>query len=190
MGKFLYKYDIDKYLDEAYKKVFDLYPWATKDMLDNRYKYAIEKEGKHYEFIEYYSQDGKEYRRVLDWIKDTKGFLDYIKNNCENHFCWVNPIKETYKPPIEYEKMVSGWYLERYEFNKLLYGGYSVFVQAGDRTTGGSRTFLIPQYFFNGTYYEFLDKYFELVPAYFGMGRKELETNKELVKFLGFGEKE
>ena len=188
MIKFLYKYDINKYLDKAYKEIMNLYPWATIDMIKGRYEYAIEKEGKHYEFVSYYKTlEGEKARSVLDWINTTDEFFDLVKNRCEDTLVWNTMIVDTFKMPIEYGTSLHGWYLERYEFNKLSTGGYSVFVQAGDRTTGGSRTFLIPQNYFDGTYYEFLDKYFELVPSnHFGISREELEQNKDLIKFLGF----
>ena len=44
MNKFLYKYDINKYIDKVYETVLDLYPWATIDMIKGKYEYAIEKE--------------------------------------------------------------------------------------------------------------------------------------------------
>ena len=82
--------------------------------------------------------------------------------------------------------MISGWYLERYEFNEHKLGGYSAFVQAGDRVAGGSRTFFIPDSYMKGTYEEFLDKYCELVPGYFGLGKADLINDKGLKEFLGF----
>lgn len=186
MAKFIYKYDINKYLDIVYKKVFKLYPWANIDIVKE--EYTIEKIDKKYEFVYYYKNyDGERTKRVLDWVKTTDDFLNYVMGSIEDALIWNTPIKETIKIPIERGSSVHGWYLERYEFNKLTTGGYSVFVQAGDRTTGGSRTFLIPQDYFEGTYYEFLDKYVYLVPPdHFGISREELEINKELAKFLGF----
>ena len=188
MTKFKYKYDINKYLDDVYKKVFELYPWADKDIIKNKYEYFIEKENNHYEFISYFDNyDGKKYREVLDWLKTTDDFYKLVIGRIEDSLIWNTPIKETFKMPVERGSSIHGWYLERYEFNKLITGGYSVFVQAGDRTTGGSRTFLIPQDYFEETYYEFIDKYLELVPpSHFGMSRVDLEDNKELAKFLGF----
>ena len=191
MKKFLYKYDINKYLDKVYKKILELYPWTNIDMIKCDYEYAIEKEGKNYEFICYYkNQNGEKSRRVLDWIKTTDHFCEYLKNEIEDSLIWNTTIKETFKMPIESSVSLHGWYLERYEFNKLSTGGYSVFVQAGDRTTGGSRTFLIPQDYFDGTYYEFIDKYVKLVPpSHFGLSIEELQENKDLSNFLGFDNK-
>ena len=186
MGKFIYKYDINKYLDKVYKRVLELYPWTNMDIIKEEYE--IEKIGKKYEFVYYYENyDGERTRRVLDWVKTTDDFFDYVIGSIEDSLIWNTPIKETFKMSIERGTSLHGWYLERYEFNKLSGGGYSVFIQAGDRTTGGSRTFLIPQHYFNGTYYEFLDKYISLVPpSHFGFSREEFEEDKELAKFLGF----
>lgn len=191
MSKFLYKYDINKYIDKVYKDVLDLYPWATIDMIKDKYEYAIEKEGNHYEFVSYFkNQDGEKSRSVLDFLKTTDDFYELVKNRCEDTLIWNTLIVDTFKMPIESGTSLHGWYLERYEFNKLSTGGYSSFVQAGDRTTGGSRTFLIPQHYFDGTYYEFIDKYVCLVPPnHFGMSREIFEDNKDLAKFLGFSDK-
>lgn len=183
MSKFLYKYDINKYLDKAKELILKDYPWVTEDMLDTGYEYKIEKVGNIYEFVAYY----EDHKAILDWIKSDKDFYNLLKSRCESNIERHNPIIETFKMPIDNGTSVHGWYLERYEFNKHFYGGYSAFVQAGDRTTGGSRTFFIPNDYFDGTYYEFLDKYLELVPTnHFGMSREEFEDNKELAKFLGF----
>ena len=64
--KFPYGYNIDKYLDKAYEKILYTYFWFTKDMLDERYEYAIEKEGNKYQYISYYTHnDGTRTRSVL-----------------------------------------------------------------------------------------------------------------------------
>ena len=38
MGKFIYKYDINKYLDKVYKRVLELYPWANMDIIKEEYE--------------------------------------------------------------------------------------------------------------------------------------------------------
>ena len=61
-------------------------------------------------------------------------------------------------------------------------------MQAGDRVTGGSRTFFITPYCFEAkTYDEFLDRYLEIVPgSSFGLGKEELYKNDKLKSFLGY----
>lgn len=188
--KFPYGYDINKYLDKAFDLIKETFFWVRKDMFDERYEYDIEKEGNRYEYIVYYTdQDGEKTRRVLDWCKKPKDFYNIVKSDNEYKITSYNPIKETFKVPIDCGKDAGGWYLERYEFSSHEQGGYSVFVQAGDRVTGGSRTFYIPQDYFKGTYDEFLDKYVKLVyPRAFGMSREDLDNTKGLKEFLGFKE--
>jgi hypothetical protein len=79
------------------------------------------------------------------------------------------------------------WYLEIYRIRKHELGGYSAYVQAGNRSAGGSRTFFIPVSYLRLPWEEFLDKYLELVsPGSFYVGRKDLENCPGLKEFLGF----
>ena len=98
----------------------------------------------------------------------------------------ANKVKEVFEVPGQSGKILSGWYLERYEFRSHILGGYSVFVQAGDRVAGGSRTFFIPMSYFDGDYTDFLDKYCNLVSPAFGFTKKELSNIEGLKKFLGY----
>ena len=183
-NKFEYGYDVEKYIDNALDKLKETYPWAIREMFRKEYTYSIEKEKDKYEFVSYYKwYDGKIDRKV---IENTEDFINEIISNQRSYIEDANEVKDVYKVPIEPGTIISGWYLERYEFRSHELGGYSALVQAGDRVTGGTRTFFIPPKFFEGTYDEFLDKYIELVPGYFGMGKQDLIQNKELKKFLGF----
>ena len=184
--KFPYGYDVDKYIDKALDIMKETYSWATRELFNKQYSYNIEKVNDEYEYVEYYRwNDGTVDRKVQ--AKDAKEFIQQIINDNSYWIEEYNKVKETYKVPSQEGKMVSGWYLERYEIRSHELGGYSAFVQAGDRTTGGSRTFFIPpKYFEEETYDKFLDKYLELVPGYFGMGKSDLINNKELKKFLGY----
>lgn len=181
--KFPYDYDINKYLDKALEKLKETYPWAELKML--KYKYEIEKENNKYEYISYYKwNDGEIERKIIDG--DGEEFIERIIND---NYYWIedaNPIKETFKFPLPTGVELHGWYLERYEFNKHIKGGYSAFVQAGNRSTGGSRTFFIPPKYLEGTFEEFLDEYIKLVPASFGLTREDLRKIDGLKEFLGF----
>ena len=188
MNKFPYKYDINKYIDKACEKILYTYSWFTKDMLDERYEYSIEKEGDEYEFISYYTYpDGTKSRNVLKWIETVDDFYKQVIDDSEFKIVSYNPIKKELHVPKDDVINMGGWYLEIYDIRLHELGSYSVFVQAGDRTAGASRTFYIPQDYFKGSYSVFLDKYMELVPASsFGIKREVLENNNEIKKFLGF----
>lgn len=184
--KFPYGYDIDKYIDKVFEKLKKEYPWATRDMLRKEYVYAIEKIDSKYHFViyntNYKGEDGKDVRD--DYAEK---FIDYVfwlnSYNVED----ANEVEETFKVPFDCGTDAHGWCLEQYDFRKHTLGGYSAFVQAGDRTTGGSRTFFIPDSFFEGTYDEFLDQYCDMVPGgAFGLYKSDLLNTPGLKEFLGF----
>lgn len=83
---------------------------------------------------------------------------------------------------------IYGWFLEKYTVCKLKSGDYRVDVQAGNRTTGGNRTFFItPDCFKADTYEEFLDRYQEVVPGCsFGITKEDMLSNEELKRFFGY----
>ena len=78
--------------------------------------------------------------------------------------------------------------MEKYVFSKLQTGDYKVYVQAGDRTTGGGREFFITPYCFEAkNYEEFLNRYQKIVPGgSFGLFKEDLLPNEELKSFLGY----
>ena len=159
--KFPYGYDINVYIDKAFEKAKELYPWAEKSMLRKNLSYAIEKkENGRYAFVRYFKWSKTDIeRKVLDC--DSEGF---IKRFIDDHGSWiemVNPVKETLNviDLIPRGTMIRGWYMECYEFRSHVKGGYSVFLQAGDRSGGASRTIFIPPAYFKLSWDEFLDKY-------------------------------
>ena len=183
--KFPYGYDVEKYIEKAIEKMQFTYPWAKRELFDNRYEYCIEKNNNRYQYVYYYTWSGNDKERyVLD--VDGEGFINRIMWDQDYEMQEYNGVKDVFVVPGQSGKSSHGWYLERYEFRSHELGGYSVFCQAGDRVTGGSRTFFIPPSYFDGDYDEFLDKYIELVPPSFGFTRDELADIPELKKFLGF----
>ena len=183
--KFPYGYEVDKYIDKAIEKMKYTYPWADRKIFDKRYEYLIEKvNGKYqYEYI-YKWEDSSKEKKILD--VDGEGFIQRIIWDQEFAIQEYNKVKEVFVVPGQAGKVLHDWHLESYEFRRHKLGGYSLFTQAGDRVTGGSRTFFIPPSFFDGDYDEFLDKYIELVPPSFGFTREELANIPELKKFLGY----
>jgi hypothetical protein len=182
--RFPYGYDVNVYIDKAIEKMKYLYPWVSKDLLDNRYEYFIKKISNKYQCGYIYHQGKEDYETILDL--DRNDFIDYIIWQNEYKVQEANPVKKVFVVPGQEGKCLTGWYLERYEFRSHELGGYSVFCQAGDRVAGGSRTFFIPNEYFDGTYEEFMDKYIELVSPRFGFTKDELLAIPELKKFLGF----
>ena len=183
--KFPYGHDVDKYIDKAIDIMKYTYPWVKKELFNKKYEYIIEKINNRYQYGYIYHWDGypKE-KKILD--VDGEGFINEIIWNQEHKIQEYNEVKDVFVVPGQAGKELHGWYLERYEFRKHKLGGYSVFCQAGDRVTGGSRTFFIPPDYFKGTYDEFLDKYIELVSPSFGFTKKELAAISELKDFLGY----
>ena len=103
----------------------------------------------------------------------------------KNNYYGIKKVGDEY----QYDRYSGGWYLEDYRFQKHKLGGYSTFVQAGNRSAGGSRTFFIPASYFKLPWDEFLDKYLQLVSSGpFYVDRDDLENTKGLKTFLGYEE--
>ncbi|MBR0137846.1 MAG: hypothetical protein IJM15_05500 [Erysipelotrichaceae bacterium] len=185
-SKFKYGYNVEKYIDKAIEKMKDTYPWAERSMFREQWRYAIEKKNGIYQYVSYFDWGKGDIERQIRDV-DAEGFIDSI---IEDNSDWIedaNMIVDTFEVP-HYGIEIAGWYLESYQFRKHALGGYSAFVQAGNRSTGGSRTFFIPPHYMEGTFSEFLDLYCELVPGHFGLVRSDLEDVEGLKEFLGFKE--
>lgn len=181
MSKFPYKYDVDKYIEVAFDKMKELYPWVTKEMFNNCYRYSIEKINGRYKYIKYINNE----KRILDL--DAEGFIDEIINDNSSYIEYANPVKEEFIIDYDGEINLSGWSLEIYSFRRHELGGYSLYVQAGNRSTGGSRTFFINPKYMKYTFEEFLDSFFdEMNLSSFGIGKNYLKNVNGLKEFLGF----
>ena len=182
--KFRYGLDIKVYLEKAYENVKKDYRWVDREMLEKTWRYDIRQVDGDWEFVRAY-QNEKEYS-VCD-VSSAERFIEIVEYEYQNAALRENPAVATYAVPIKYVD-IHGWYLERYEFSKLKTGDYKVFVQAGNRTTGGSREFFITPYCFEAdTYDAFLDRYLEIVPgASFGMEKEDLLSDQKLKEFLGY----
>ncbi len=153
-------------------------------MLEKNWRYAIKQVEGDWEFVRAY-RDENDYT-VCD-CSSAERFIESVEYDYQNAALAANPVVATFAVPFGRIDL-HGWYLERYEFSKLKTGDYKVFVQAGNRVTGGSREFFITPYCFEApTYEEFLDRYLEIVPgASFGIDKEDLISNNELKKFLGY----
>ncbi len=183
--KFPYGYDVNKYIDKAVEEMKYTYPWVKKELFDKRYEYLIEKVNNRYQYayIYHWNESSLE-KKILN--VDGNDFVKEIIWHQEYTIQEYNKVKDIFVVPGQSGKVLNDWHLENYEFRSHMLGGYSVFCQAGDRVTGGSRTFFIPPSYFDGDYNEFLDKYIKLVPSSFGFTKEELALIPELKKFLGY----
>lgn len=182
--RFKFGHDIEVYLEKAYGKVKKDYHWFDKKMLKKARSYAIKQIDGDWEFVEKYKGDSKEY---ICECESAERFIENVEYEYQNIALSENPVVSEYK--VSFKSIeIHGWYLEHYIFYKLKSGDYKVDVQAGDRVTGGSRTFFITPYCFEAkTYDEFLDRYLEIVPgSSFGLGKEELYKNDKLKSFLGY----
>ena len=114
-------------------------------------------------------------------------FIENVEHDYQTAALRANPVTAQYSVPFG-KVDLHGWYLEKYVFSKLKTGDYKVYVQAGDRVTGGSREFFITPYCFEAkTYEEFLDRYLQIVPGgSFGIFKEDLLNDVKLKKFLGY----
>ena len=189
--RFPYGYEIEPYIDKALERLKEVYPWAKKSMLKKEYSYSIEKINGKFKPVSVYKWDEDSITRN-EYDFDGEGLIDLIYNDNEFWIKSSNEIDEIYdiidKVLVDGPININGWYLEKYEFRKHKLGGYSIFLEAGNRSAGSSRTEFLPENFFKGTFDDFLDKYMELIPAHFGFNKEELKTAKGLNEFLGFKE--
>lgn len=182
--KFKYGLDLEAYLKKAFDNIKKDYRWADKNVLDKACRFDIRQVNGDWEFVRDYNGTG-EYS-VCDH-SSAESFIERAEEAYKYEALRANPVTDTYAVPFNGVE-VHGWYLERYEFSKLESGDYKVFVQAGDRVTGGSREFFITPYCFEAdTYEEFLDRYLEIVPGgAFGLYKEDLLKDEELKRFLGY----
>ena len=182
--KFSLGKDIKVYLDRAYENVKKDYRWFDKKNTPLYWRYSIELVDGDWEFVQRYHDSNKPY--VMN-CGSSEEFIESVERECQEAALRANPVVAEYKVPFGGVD-IFGWHLERYEFYKLKTGDYKAFVQAGDRTTGGSRTFFITPYCFEAkTYEEFLDRYLKIVPGgSFGLYKEDLLPDKKLKAFLGY----
>ena len=176
--------DIAVYLDQAYKKVKKEYRWLNKRMLKKGQQYAIQTINGESEFtVKYPGSDGYS---VMD-CGSAEEFIERVESDYQNLALRENPVVDSYDVPFG-KVEIYGWFLEKYTVCKLKSGDYRVDVQAGNRTTGGNRTFFItPDCFKADTYEEFLDRYQEVVPGCsFGITKEDMLSNEELKRFFGY----
>ncbi|MBP5184869.1 MAG: hypothetical protein J6113_07160 [Lachnospiraceae bacterium] len=182
--RFKFGMDIRVYLDKAFENVKKDYRWIDRKTLDKACRYVIKQVNGDWEFVKEYGKNGGEY--VCDCPSAEK-FIEFVENDYQNAALRVNTVVDVYRVPHGHV-ILNGWGLERYEFSKLKSGDYKVYVQAGDRVTGGGREFFITPYCFEAkTYDEFLNRYLEIVPGNsFGLNKDDLIADVKLKGFLGY----
>ena len=195
--KFAYGYDVNVYLEKAAEKFKTEYHyhWAAVSLFDDQVRYAIEEIDGEYHYVSYtYFSETDVRKQILDVaspapytkVRNAGDFIRRIVADNEYEVMHRNKKTDTYRVQFRPFTDESGWSLERYEFNRLQTGDYSVFVQAGDRFNGSARDFFIPPEYLKGTFEEFLDKYETLVPGrIFGVYKEDLIKDEGLKEFLG-----
>ena len=183
--KFPYGYDVNAYIDKAFEQMKADFPWATRDMIAKDTYLGIKKVGDDYQYVSYYNKgDGTMEARILDI--DSEKFIRLLADGHDWVLEQANPVDAMLDVPSSC-RCSGDWYLEIYRIQKHEKGGFSAYVQAGNRSAGGSRTFFIPASYLQTPWEAFLDKYLELVsPGCFYVGRADLERAKGLKEFLGF----
>ena len=177
--------DIDAYIDEAVRRLKEKYFWATKEMFMPQYSYKIEETDGRKEFVQYYLYDnGESLRKAEGW--DGELFIQRMIYDNRSAVESANCVKEVFDVRPDYGVDCHGWCLERFEFRSHKLGGYSAFVQAGDRVAGGSREFFFTQEQMSGTFEDFLLSNGELLSGAFGLDREYMRNFKGLKEFLGF----
>ena len=141
--KFPLGLDINTYKELAFEIIKKQYSWATMDIIENsNFKPGIEILDGYFEYITYsgddwYYVDYNSGTAAIKWIVDC-----YMREVVES-----NKIIDSYEVPF-YPHSDEYYHLEKYVFNLLTSGDYSLVQQEGDRYTGGAwTTFLGRDYF-------------------------------------------
>ncbi len=183
-ARFKYGFDIEVYLKMAYDNVKKDYRWLNKTILKDAWRYAIKQVDGDWEFVRAFKGERK---YTVFNCDSAERFIENVEYDYRNTALRANPAVATYA--LSFGSIeINGWYLERYEFSRLKTGDYKALVQAGNRTTGGTREFFITPYCFEAkTYEEFLDRYLEIVPGRsFGLNKEDLLSDEKLKAFLGY----
>ena len=182
--KFKFGTDIEVYLEKVYENVKKDYRWFDKGMIKNLWRYTIKQIDGDWEFVREYDNGSSD--SVLDY-SSAERFIEGIEDEYRQAALDANPVVSSYEVPFSGVDCC-GWNLEKYIVSKLGSGDYKVFVQAGNRSTGGSREFFITPYCFEAeSYEEFLERYLKIVPgSHFGLSKKDLIHDEGLKNFLGY----
>ena len=179
--------DVENYINAAFDILKKKYPWTEKSMFNPHYSYAIEKRDGRKKFIQYYTWDNGEKKDYDDgW--DGELFINTIVQDHETGIQYANEVEKVFDVRPDYGVDAHGWKLECFEFRLHKLGGYSAFVQAGDRVAGGSRTFFFSPEEMSGTFEEFLAANKELLSGAFGLTADYMRNFAGLKEFLGFRE--
>lgn len=184
MKKFPYGYDVNAYIDKAFEQLKENFPWATRDMIAEDTNLDIEKMGDDYQYVRFYMENGIRKSDPIDI--ECAEFISRLYSGHEWRLEHANPVKEEIDVPTTTTNS-GDWFLEIYRIRKHVKGGYSTYVQAGNRSAGGSRTYFIPASYFKLPWEEFLGKYLDLVTAgacY--VDRSDLKNCPGLKEFLGY----
>ncbi len=188
-AKFPYGYDINIYVERAFRKLKTMFPWVTKDDLNPEYRYNIEMIDDKYEYVEYCVQkDGSEKYYIMserEGMSPDSFVRTFIFRNKEYLLEHDEVISEcSILPPESTDP--GGWHIERYVIQKRKRGDYTLFVQSGDRNSGSFSVTLIPRTCFEADNFdEFLARYAEALPS-FGVDTDFLYRNSDFRSFLGY----
>lgn len=179
--RFRYGYDVMPYREELLRRLKVRHPWVTMEFMNSIGRLEIEEVDGEYEFVNYYEYFGSMDRKVLGY-KTTGAVLEVQKEEIARELIRLNPVIASYSPAHSTVVDPGGWRLECYTIRKHATGDYSLFQQAGDRVSGGSREDMInPAAFRETDYSEFL----EWVPKC-GIPKEELMDDEGLRAFFGY----
>ena len=95
--KFPYGYDVNVYIDKAFERMKETYFWATKEMLNPEWTYAIEQdEDGEYQYVTYYDPGSDEKFRTVWKEWDYEGFLKHYIHMNGGAAERYNPVKESF----------------------------------------------------------------------------------------------
>jgi len=111
-NKFPYGTDVNKYIEKALLKIRVAHPWATPEMFNKKYSYAIEEKNGQFVYVSYYKwDDGEVERNEYDCGGDK--FIELIIGNNESWVESSNPVRNVFELPVPGAFGLDRSYLEK-----------------------------------------------------------------------------
>lgn len=183
--KFRFGYDPEPYRQRILEIIKNDCAWATQEIIEREYHIEIEQVNGEYEFVEYVHYSNGQVNRHVESEETTYRYILHKVSRYEDAALRYNRIVERYAPKHSSVVNPGGWRLERYEFNRLESGDYSLMIEMGDRNGGSGRTDAIPRSLFEKA--KSFEDFIGFMPTA-GIPVEELLADEGLRKFLGFTE--
>ncbi len=189
-AKFRFGTDPEPYCNILTKILHEKYDFATRELIDSKLRLEIKvpdsksgEDNKEFVFTYIYSKDSS-YTQVKAAIDTTYEIISQAFSTLNDDILNSAEVIDVYCVPFNPVQDDHGYNLERYEVSKLFSGDFKIYIQEGDRVSGGGYSGFLPRNLIPGrTFSEVLD----LMPLA-GQDKADLLKDGQLKGFLGVKE--